>query len=322
MRRFIPTILAVCSLVACTPIAEVEVKSAPSASTTLPHDYRLANGVVLPAGTVLSDAADATGRTYVHFRLPEEYRLVSAAAAPEDSGGGVLEGEGGITCTCTEGTGGCSPFRAQGPGGSVIGCSMESRCTRCEQAVTSLDRTADGVRLRTDHAADILHIAAGVSIVTSPDELEALGCPGRAAFAWEGFERGIADFLSGFQLDGRAAVRAATSREQLPDNYTMLFINAYGKTLRVPVQRGTSISEQVANVFFSLARAGAGQPGTAAMDEVNGGVVEETGKTTCKCLSGSSGCTYKREGTRLIGYAEWCEAGACDSCQMSWDQAS
>lgn len=319
MRRLILAILAVCSLVACTPIAEVEVTSAPSASNTLPHDYRLPNGVVLPAGTVLSDTADATGRPYIHFRLPEGHKLVSAAAATENGGGGVLEEEGGITCTCTEGTGGCSPFRAQGPGGSAIGCSMDSRCTKCEQAVTSLDRTAAGVRLRTDRAAEILHVAAGISFVTNPEELEALSCPGRAAFAWEGFGRGISEFLDGFQLDGRAAARAATSREQLPDSYTLMFINAYGKTLRVPVQRGTSISEQVANVFFSMARAGVGQPGVVSMDEGSGGVVEEEGKTTCKCLSGASGCAYKREGTRLIGYAEWCEAGACDSCQMNWD---
>lgn len=63
MRRLVPRILVACFLFACTPIAEVEVKSAPSASNTLPHDYRLANGVVLPAGTVLSDAVDATGRS-------------------------------------------------------------------------------------------------------------------------------------------------------------------------------------------------------------------------------------------------------------------
>jgi hypothetical protein len=319
MRRFIAAILGVCSMVACTPIAEVEMKSAPSASTTLPHDYRLSNGVVLPAGTVLSDAADASGRPYIHFRLPEGHKLVSAAAATENGGGGVLEEEGGITCTCTEGTGGCSPFRAQGPGGSAIGCSMDSRCTKCEQAVTSLDRTGAGVRLRTDRAADILHVAAGISFVTDPEELEALSCPGRAAFAWEGFGRGISEFLDGVQLDGRAAVRAATSREQLPDNYTMMFINVYGKVLRVPVQRGMSLSEQVANVFFSLARAGAGQQGAASMDEGSGGVVEEDGKTTCKCLSGSAGCSYQRKSAPVIGYAEWCDAKGCDSCQMSWD---
>jgi hypothetical protein len=270
---------------------------------------------------VLSDAADDTGRPFIHFRLPEGYKLVSAAAASEGNGG-VLEEEGGITCTCTEGTGGCSPFRAQGPGGSVVGCSMDSRCTKCEQAVTSMDRTAAGVRLRTDRAADILHIDAGISFVTSPDELEALSCPGRAAFAWEGFGRGISEFLDGVQVDDRAAVRAATRREQLPRSYTMMFINAYGRVLRVPVQRGMSLSEQVANVFFSLPRAGAGQPGPASRDEGSGGVEEESGTTTCKCLSGSSGCTYQRKSAPLIGYAEWCDAKACDSCQMSWDQAS
>jgi hypothetical protein len=248
--------------------------------------------------------------------------MVSAAAASENSGGGVLEEEGGITCTCTKGTGGCSPFRAQGLGGTVVGCSTSSGCTECTQSVTSLDHDAAGVRLRRGRVADILHIAAGISFVLGPEELEALSCPGNAAFHWEGFGRGIAEFLDGVQVDGRAAVRAATSREQLPDNYTMMFVNAYGKVLRVPVQRGMTISEQVANVFFSLQRAGAGQPGPASMDEGSGGIEEEAGKATCKCLSGSSGCTYQRKSPPLIGYAEWCDAKACDSCQMNWDQAS
>lgn len=321
MRRLAPALVAVCLLSACTPIAEVEVRSAPSASTTLERDYRLSNGVALPGGTVLSDAADASGRPFIHFRLPDGYKLVSAGVAVEDDGGGVL-GEGGITCTCTEGTGGCRPFRAKGPGGSVVGCSMNSGCTKCEQAVSALDRSDAGVRLRTDRATDILHMDAGISFVLGPEELEALSCPGNAAFAWEGFGRGISEFLDGVQVDDRAAVRAATRREQLPRSYTMMFVNAYGKVLRVPVQRGLTISEQVANVFFSLPRAGAGQPGAVGTDEVSGSGEEEAEKTTCKCLSGSSGCSYQRKSAPLIGYAEWCDAKGCDSCQMSWDQAS
>lgn len=319
MRPFLPAIFAACALYACTPIAEVEVKSAPEAGTTLPRDYRMPNGVLLPAGTHLSDATDVDGRPYIHFRLPEGYRLASAAAASE-SGGGGLEEDGGITCTCVEGTGGCSPFRAQGPGGTVIGCTTNSGCSKCEQSVTPLDRGVAGVRLRNDRPAEILHVAAGVSFVLGPEELDALSCPGQAAFAWEGFGRGIAEFLAGVQPD-RAAVRAATTREQLPDDYTMMFVNAYGKVLRVPVQRGTTVSEQVARVFFSLPRAGA-QPGSAAMDEVGGGVEEEPERSTCKCLSGTSGCKYQRKSVPMVGYAEWCEAGACTSCQMNWEQAT
>ncbi|MEW5926200.1 MAG: hypothetical protein AB1941_01815 [Gemmatimonadota bacterium] len=320
MNRLIPAVFALCLLSACSPIAEVEVRSGPTAETTLPRDHRLSNGVVLPAGTVVSDATDVTGRPYVHFRLPEGYRLVSAAAGAES--GGMLEEEGGITCTCTEGTGGCSPFKADGPAGTVIGCSMKDGCTKCEQAVSALDRTVGGVRLLSGRETDILHLAAGISFVVGPEELEALSCPGKAAFAWDGFGQGIAEFLAGVQMADRSALRAATTREQLPASYTMMFVNAYGKTLRVPVQRGTTLSEWVAGVFFALPRPGSAQPGAASADETSGGVVEEDGKTTCKCLSGSSGCTYQRKSAPLIGYAEWCDAKECGSCQMNWDQVS
>lgn len=320
MNRLIPAVFALCLLSACSPIAEVEVRSGPTAETTLPRDYRLSNGVVLPAGTVVADARDVTGRPYVHFRLPEGYNLVSAPAGAES--GAILEEEGGLTCTCTEGTGGCNPFRAEGPAGTVIGCTMKEGCTKCEQEVSALDRSTAGVRLRVDGATDILHLAAEISFVVDPEELDALSCPGSAAFAWDGFGRGIAEFLAGVQMADRAALRAATTREQLPASYTMMFVNAYGKVLRVPVQRGTTLSEWVAGVFFSLPRPGAAQPGAASTDETSGGVEEEEGKTTCKCLSGSSGCTYQRKSAPLIGYAEWCDAKECDSCQMSWDQVS
>jgi hypothetical protein len=199
---------------------------------------------------------------------------------------------------------------------------MDSRCTKCEQAVTSLDRSGAAVRLQTGRATDILHMAAGISFVVDPEELESLSCPGLAAFAWDGFGRNISEFLAGVQRDDRATVLTATRREQLPASYTMMFVNAYGKTLRVPVQRGMSLSEWVAGVFFSLPRPGARQPGAASADETGGGVVEEEGSTTCKCLAGSSGCTYQRKSAPLIGYAEWCDAKECDSCQMNWEAAS
>jgi len=148
-----------------------------------------------------------------------------------------------------------------------------------------------------------------------------LSCPRNVVFRWSGFSRGVAEFVHGGQVDSVEKARTATTREQLPRNYTMMFINAYGKVMRVPVQHGLTLSEVVANTFFFLARYGNGsRPTTAAGDGEQ--VLDDSGATTCKCLSGSSGCVYQKKSAPLIGYAEWCEAKDCQSCQMSWAQAS
>lgn len=305
---------------ACHTIDGPEVTTGPRNTSTLERDYRLANGTLLPAGTVLSEAVDATGRQFIHFRLPDGYKLVSSDLAAEDGGEPTLDDSGGITCTCQKGTG-CSPFKASGPAGTVVGCSMSDRCTSCLQETVALSRAPTGLSLRHDRVADILHIAAGISFVVDPEELESLSCPKDVVFRWSGFSRGIAEFLQGVQIDSAANVRTATSRAQLPRNYTMMFINAYGKVMRVPVQRGTTISEVVANTFFSLARRG-NRSGLAAVEGDGEPATDDSGATTCKCLSGSSGCVYQKKSAPLIGYAEWCEANACQSCQMNWAQAS
>ncbi|MBV9774657.1 MAG: hypothetical protein JO040_11940, partial [Gemmatimonadetes bacterium] len=156
--------LGLCS---CHTIDGPEATTGPRNISTLERAYRLANGTLLPAGTVLSETVDATGRPFIHFQLPDGYKLVSASLAAEDGEEPALDDAGGITCTCQKGTG-CNPFRASGPAGTVIGCSMKDTCTQCLQQVTALSRSPKGVTLRMDREADILHVAAGISYVLGP----------------------------------------------------------------------------------------------------------------------------------------------------------
>lgn len=285
-------------LSACSTV--VEDKAEPSILT---EAYLTPGGTLLPKGTVLTDAVDATGRPFIRFRLPEGYKLVSAA--PSTGGEAVLlADEGGITCTCTRGQG-CSPFKAVGPQGTVVGCTMKETCTECTQKTNALVQKG-GKETIADGEADILHLAAGVSFVLGPDELDSLSCPKDVVFAWEGFRRALTTFLDAFQLNNVEALRAATRREELPSNYTMLFVSVYGKVLRVPIERGLTISEQVSAAFF----ASAGR--TVQPEEAEDG-------GACRCLSGPSGCLYERKKIPFTDYyAEWCEAGACASCRLEY----
>lgn len=303
--------LAVAMLTACHSIDGPVLQTGPRNAITLEEPYRLGDGTTLPVGTVLSDAEDVTGRPFIHFTLPQGYSLVSVArGAPDAEIQSVPDAEvvdqGSITCTCTTGSG-CSPFKASGLGGTVVGCANTGSCGQCVQVVNAISPTAAGIVILGDRDTELLHLDAGISFVTSREEMDSLSCPRGAALRWSGFTRPVGEYMAGFQLQDRPGVLRATRREELPDGYTMLFLNAYGKLLRVPVQRGLTISEQVSLASFPLAR----HSETAASEP-------DLASTTCRCLSGSTGCKYEKKSVPLVGYAEWCEAGACQSCQMSF----
>lgn len=305
LPHIIATIIAALGLQACHTLDGPEMPNLRS-PLALKAPYRLGDGTMLPAGTVLTDQTDANGRPFIHFRLPEGYGLVTDGM---DAGASAAElaMEGGITCNCTQGTG-CSPFKAESSTGTVvIGCSMSRGCTECTQTATSLVQGTNGVVVDPRREAEVLHLAAGISFVLGREELDSLSCPGAVTLRWSGFTRSVADFLAGMQVADREAVRSATRREELPAGYVMMAINAYGKAMRVPVQRGLTISEQVAGAF------GASSQGAAVA-----AAEADLAKTTCRCVSGEAGCTYERKSMPLVGYAEWCEAGSCKTCQMNW----
>ena len=167
--------LAVLTLAGCSEIQAPQQEEA-GAPVTLTADHRLPDGTTLPTGTVLSDATDESGRPFLRFQLPEGYKLVSMNRA--DPGGEVqLHDQGGLTCTCDAGNG-CSPFRAEGPGGTVTGCAMSATCTQCTGKVEpALAGPAGGLALGGEQEVDILDMKAGVSFITDPEELAALSCP-------------------------------------------------------------------------------------------------------------------------------------------------
>lgn len=324
-------ILILLGVTACSTIDQLVTRPSGTPSRTpditLSAATRLPNGTLLPAGTLLVDSVDVTGKAFIYFRLPEGYKLVSAPVRSEKGDGAAepyFDDAGGITCTCLSGSGGCSPFKAVGPSGTVVGCAMSDQCTECQQktaAITPAPLGRPGVVVRTDRETDILHLAGGVSFVLGPEELDALSCPKNVVLQWTGFSKGVARFLSGFQRDNVEQVRVAASREELPSNYTMMLINAYGKVMRVPIQSGLTIAEQVARSSFALKMGVPAPRGpedvTPARARASRPAFDEAAGTSCKCLSGQSGCIYAKRSAPLIGYAEWCEAGECQSCQMS-----
>lgn len=90
-----------------------------------------------PQGTQFSQ----NGNT-LNFTLPSGYYLIGIdaqgnfhrSAVPPNGDGG----SGGVTCTCTEGSGGCNPVYSD----ESYGCLITTKCSVCEK--TASIRRADG----------------------------------------------------------------------------------------------------------------------------------------------------------------------------------
>lgn len=272
----------------------VEREAVPAQEARLAEHTPLANGMVLPAGTTIYDAVTEDGSPTLRFKLPEGMLMLGRT---ED---GVLlrEEEGGIRCTCTEGTGDCTPFKVTLPGGNTsVGCALQDNCTVCEARATAAIQQPDGaLHIIPLEDADLVNPAQGINFVGSLDELDSVRCLRRVTAGDPAFQQAVQAFAKAEQS---APPEAFKPNAPLPPGHRRIAVNAWGKLLVMPV-RSTRLSFLANEAFMPRVQ--------TAIDE---------GNTRCRCISGSSGCTYQRAGGLGVG-VEWCEADACQSCQMNF----
>lgn len=300
MKRFVLTlmigistlVLYACegSLIDADPVPELSIAGEQTASS---------GGFLFPAGTSVSLQTDEVGTKRIHFELPEDYYMVGRVDASfAELGGEVLKAESGdITCRCTEGSGGCTPFHAQGPGGEIWGCALDGGCAEC---VGSRSRVMEiegrEVRVPFEETA-IVNLEVGIRVVTGHDELEELRCASSVLFEDPEVLAHLQRFAGQFQIDNVEEARTAATRAALPENYLMAPLNVYGNLVWVPVQRGASLSVTLSQVVWEAERT------------IGGG-------GSCSCSEGSGDCTYYRESIPFVGYAEWCGSDGCVACTL------
>jgi hypothetical protein len=216
-----------------------------------------------PGASELTEGLSECGRTWIpegtttrrtrdgglYFRVPAGYAVVHHDGPAAHS----LAAGGKVTCTCTAGSGDCSPASD----GSSVGCLIGSGCTSCtrESSFTVIDREV-GVRFAT--AEEVATLPQGTSALLEVPEL---------ALEFEQFT----DSLDRADRNRHAAspIRRNNNEVIAQRGYIFAPVNAFGRIVY------TSVHQTQVPQHQSLARAG----GHAA-------------KGTCKCESGESGCTY------------------------------
>jgi hypothetical protein len=258
------------------------------------------DGSSLPIGTILKPALSKTGIRYTAFILPKNYRLIGTTSSTLQNTNVMLE-DGGITCTCSKGSG-CSPFTASGPNGTIEGCAIGSGCTECK-ATKSAIIAGDIVDFKS---SDIIDLGIGISLVIDKAELKSLKSPISTLFEIPYIQEKLQEYGSEYQNNQLDKVRNAKQISDLPSGYAMMPVNVYGRMVLLPLEYAKIKSSGTITI--------------ALMDKAVSDFIEEImedGKASCKCNSGSSGCSLKSKSIPFIGSATWCDAGSCTSCTLN-----
>jgi hypothetical protein len=312
---FLLLIAFVFSVDSCREKNDVSNDVDPSNSRILDAPANLSNGLVLPVGTKLVK----DNNSEYSFTLPKGYILTGILDLPSKLGAENLLSEdamaGKITCTCNSTVGSCNPFEAEGfAGGVIIGCST-NRCSDC-RLKTSLktsvpDPTVPGGK-RTGYfelgKSAIINTEEGIHFITSVDELNASPSINEAFLMSKFILKELDNNLS-YHVQGEnfgLAIKARSPKE-MPSDYVLAAVSVYGHVMYLPVNstRTASVNPAINDPVRMM--------NLLSDDESSSGDV--TSKYSCKCESGTSGCTLQSKFVAL-GIAYWCEAGSCRSCTL------
>jgi len=310
MKRFIPiavTALVCLAYVGCDaqqtndPIREVALADLPPGALALPT-----------GSEVWTETVDGTAA--VRFQLPEPYALMGQV----ETAGGVtvqLAPGGGITCTCTEGDGGCSPFKAAAGGKVWVGCSIDTaRCTECQMTSTSFT-SPDGEPGAQMENAIIVDRARPIRVVETYEQADALGCGAATLIKDPATVQAIADFIRPYLGPDPAYVLNADP-DNLEDDVVTAPLDVYGHLLWVPVRlmwvdmTDSDIKGPTSELMWDRYVTSVDASGADMSRNV-------PGDGPCTCETGGGGCIYGRERAPLIGYIEFCDAQGCNSCSLA-----
>ena len=271
----------------------------PEKQITLTQELTLENGVTLPIGSVIGKIDNDPYS--LRYKLPKGYIVTGVADA---SGREIAATLGSITCTCTEGGGGCSPFVGTSLGQTVTGCALGRKCKQCKGSSGArkgvINVSPDGPSIEAS-GMDIINLKDGIHFVTTKSELDSLKCPSSFFIATDEIQKEVYNFISGFQKDKIEEVRRAEDSADLPKEYTLIHVSVYGRVFLMPVQKSLTLS---ASPFLNELIV-QGPSSNARM-----------AAASCKCLSGSKGCALTKR-SAFIGNVVYCDAGGCTSCKLT-----
>lgn len=193
-------------------------------------------------------------KTWTDEKGEMRYSLPPGFYSFEPDGGGsfIMVAGGSITCTCTKGSGGCSPVSQ----GGKSYCLMGSSCSSCDKSTAKV----------------VLDVASGVRFA-SPGEVKTLPSVDAAMFKIPMVRKGLQEFRASLARD------AGVTAESLEDATESKLSTGAG----VAASRGRAYV--AVSIYGRLAAFSVPVAYAAARGLVAGGSV------TCSCSAGT-GCKY------------------------------
>ena len=265
------------------------------------------NGLAIPEESEVWEETIG-GKTVVWFRLPEGYALLGREV---ETGEATLAPGGGVICTCTEGGGGCSPFRASRGGETMVGCIMDpDRCSSCDLSALTLDGPEGSAVLRD---LTVLDRERPVKLVETREEAATLRCATSTLMESEAAVEALAAYVRPFQGPDPAYVQNADP-DDLEDDVISAPFDVFGHIVWAPILLQITEEEPTGPLALTSEliwdRFATTEADEALAPGGGGG-----GSYTCE--SGEGGCTYGRRRIIGVGTAEWCEAGGCNTCTLN-----
>jgi hypothetical protein len=264
----------------------------PSYTTTLTANDTLENGLVLPIGTEIS--LHSNKPKTMHISFPGQYRFIGITVAQV----AVELQDFDITCSCTSGTDGCSPFANS----KASGCVNTGNCTTCtKKNSTSLD----GADIELGDGA-IIDLSSDIHFINNKAEVSEIPPAYPSLFFDSTVIQTLRSFVTANGTSEAFAVADTSTNGKLPKGYVYLPVSVYGRSLLVPVRHST------VSVIKALDYIPASN--VVSLQDVQQ-VEATTSGYSCSCSAGP-GCVKYAYYIPFLGMNYFCSAGSCMSCTL------
>lgn len=265
----VSTLLA--GLAACGPVSSPDEVAV---SFNVPNSMQRDDGLTecgrtwIPEGTTTQMMPNGS----MNFNVPEGYSVINHNGPKR----GQLSAQGTVTCTCTKGSGDCSPASD----GSSVGCLIGAGCQTCSRkASASVVQREIGIRFATKNEVETLPL--GNSLMMEVPEL---------AQELRAFRKANALEAGDFEVPTVVTDDSIVAQ----DDYVLMPINAFGRILYTKMKR-TSAKQ------FGKVGMGLGAKGTCSCTSGSSGCTYWSSFGYFGCEAGScTSCSLTSSSVRAI----------------------